>query len=103
MFGKKNRFSFKSGVPKNSFQTPFFVIKYDRQAETGPLLAIVISKKIDKRATVRNRIKRFIANQLEEMELDANLRLVLYAKKSANLENLDILKKELIIFKERLK
>lgn len=46
----------------------YFTIKYQRSAEKLPAqFAIIVSKKIDKRATVRNRVKRQISEACQRV------------------------------------
>ncbi len=45
---------------KNIYNSPFFVLKIAKNGESLSRFGFVVSKKIDKRATVRNGIKRKI-------------------------------------------
>ncbi len=96
MFGRQNRFSFRKGVPKKYFQTPFFAIRYDNNAENGLEVAVVVGKKVDKRATLRNKIKRkIVAFVKKSVSTDANFRLVIYAKKQVKTEESESVYKDL--------
>src|SRR4030042_6194105 len=66
MLSKKNRLSkfTKQGGAK-TVSLPFFILKYTKTAGEDLKFAFVISKKIDKRAVVRNKIKRQISKGLE--------------------------------------
>lgn len=91
MLGKKHRFSFKDKLPSRVLNFPSFSIRYGRN-EDELKVAVVVSKRIDKRATVRNRIKRRVLNAIRKtIDLDKALNLVFYIKKNAqsseNLEN----------------
>lgn len=82
MFSKSHRFSFKKGVPKNYYQTPLFVIRYDKNTTGSFKCAVVVGKKVDKRAVVRNKIKRQTVEIIKELVAqDKNVAIVLYAKK----------------------
>lgn len=82
MFAKPHRFSFKKGAPKNTFSTSFFVIRYGRDVEDGLKCGVVVGKKVDRRAVVRNRIKRQIVAVIKEfLDQDEKYDLVIIAKK----------------------
>lgn len=55
-----------------TYSTPFFVMKYSPNAFSHLRLGVVISKKVDKRATVRNTIRRIVHTitheELEKMQ-----------------------------------
>jgi ribonuclease P protein component len=83
MFAKKNRFSFKNRLPRQSSNFPSFSVRYDKNDE-GLKVAVVVSKKVDKRAVVRNRIKRVILEAIrKEIETSTPMSLIFYAKKQA--------------------
>ena len=61
MFKKQYRLPRGTEFNKKDFYTsPFFVLKLTRNEESFSRFGFVVSKKIDKRATVRNKIKRKI-------------------------------------------
>lgn len=83
MLPKANRFQFKSSLPRQSLNSQSFSIKYDKNEE-GLKVGVVVSKKVDKRAVVRNRIKRVILESVRlSLPKDSGLTLVFYAKKDA--------------------
>mgnify|MGYP003579598598 CR=1 FL=1 len=83
MLARENRFSFKNKLPNKTFASTFFNIRYDKNEE-GLRVAVVVSKKVDKRATVRNRVKRVILESVQkELDLKKPLTLVFYAKAQA--------------------
>lgn len=83
MFAKKNRFSFKKNLPRHVLNLPSFSVRYEKNDE-GLKVAVVVSKKVDKRAVVRNRIKRVILETVRKnLETNINLNLVFYVKKQA--------------------
>ena len=93
MFGKKNRYSFKRGVPKQIFATHFFVLRYQQPSQVGFTCAVVVGKKVDKRAVIRNKIKRKIVEEIQKLskEQPINSEMVLFAKKDIiKLENAQI-------------
>ncbi|OGH18385.1 MAG: ribonuclease P protein component [Candidatus Levybacteria bacterium RIFCSPHIGHO2_01_FULL_40_15b] len=91
MLAKKNRFSFRDSLPKNVFHSPSFTARYGKNV--GELqVAVVVSKRVDKRATVRNKIKRKILNSIQKrLDTKESLDLIFYVKKnilnSGDLEN----------------
>jgi ribonuclease P protein component len=63
---QKERNAFKNGALR--FQTPIFLLKTTQdQSSHPPRFAIVVKKTIDRRAVVRNRIKRVISEALKEI------------------------------------
>ena len=82
MFAQRNRFSFKKGAPRKVFSTPLFILRYDIKEENRLECAVVVGKKVDKRAVVRNKVKRQLVKQIKEMvELVSPFKLVIIAKK----------------------
>jgi ribonuclease P protein component len=58
MFKKSQRFSFKSGAPKQKIITPFFVFRY--QKSDTPTFGVIAGKKVSKKAVLRNKAKRMV-------------------------------------------
>lgn len=82
MFAKSHRFSFKKGVPRSYYQTPLFVVRYDKNLEGNLKCAVVLGKKVDKRAVARNKIKRQLLEIIRELlPLDTKATIAVYAKK----------------------
>jgi ribonuclease P protein component len=82
MFAKSHRFSFKKGAPRRIYQTPLFVIRYDKNNDKKLHCAVVVGKKVDKRAVVRNTIKRQLNITIKELlSLDTEYNIVIFAKK----------------------
>lgn len=96
MFEKKNRYSFRKGVPKLLFTSQFLVIRYQKNAENVLHCSVVVGKKVDKRAVIRNKIKRQLVSSIKEMLKD-NLpyEIVIYARKGAEKLSLDEISEEL--------
>lgn len=68
MFKRENRLLLGTKFNgSNSFSTPQFVLKMKRNTIALNRFGIVVSKKIDKRAVVRNRIKRVFRHALFEL------------------------------------
>lgn len=82
MLPKKNRFSFKSKLPKQIINSPSFNVRHDENGEELKV-AVVVSKKVDKRAVVRNKIKRQILEIVNSINLGKPLSLVFYVKAQA--------------------
>lgn len=66
MFKKKNRLSVGVKILGPSFNTRFFVLKTARNGLLHSRFGFIVSKKIDKRAVVRNSLKRKIRSCLEK-------------------------------------
>ncbi len=82
MFAKAHRFSFKKGAPRIAFSTRLFVIRYEKKKDLGLECSVVVGKKVDKRATVRNKIKRLTVGVIKEIApIDSPFRIAVYAKK----------------------
>lgn len=84
MFEKKNRYSFRKGVPKLLFTSQFLVIRYQKHEDSVLRCSVVVGKKVDKRAVARNKIKRLFVSHIKEL-LDDTMpyELVIYARKGA--------------------
>jgi len=66
----KREFRIPKGVRFNSsrlLSSPLFTIKVRENGLSFNRFAIIVSKKVDKRAVVRNRIKRLINSCIEEL------------------------------------
>ena len=66
----KRKFRIPKGVRFNNsrlFSSPLFTIKVKENRFSFNRFAIIVSKKVDKRAVVRNRIKRLINSCIEEL------------------------------------
>ena len=84
MLPRANRFSFTTGVPRKTYGTQFFAIRYEENDDKLKS-AVVVGKKVDKRAVVRNKIKRQINHVIiEALSLEAKYKLIIYAKKPIN-------------------
>lgn len=85
MFARNQRYSFKNGAPKKIYSSPLFVIRYDRNEEQKLECAVVVGKKVDKRAVVRNKLKRQVVSLIKELILpETPVKLVIFAKKPLN-------------------
>ena len=92
MFAIKNRFSFRDSLPKNVFHSPSFTVRYGKN-DKGLRVAVVVSKRVDKRATVRNKIKRRILDSIRKnIKAEEPFDLIFYVKK--NILNSKDLEKE---------
>lgn len=82
MFAAQFRYSFRNGRPKNVIHTPFFTLAYQKN-DKQLACAVIISKKIDSRATVRNALKRRFVMSLQSLLTPQNFPydLVFYGKK----------------------
>lgn len=69
MFKRENRLA--SDIKFNnsySFSAPQFVLKAKKNRLTINRFGIIVSKKVDKRAVVRNRIKRLLRTKLANLD-----------------------------------
>jgi ribonuclease P protein component len=89
MFPKEHRFSFKNKLPTNKFNSPSFTVRYGEN-DGGLKIAVVVPKRVDKRATVRNRIKRKVLGAVRKfVKEDLGLTLVFYLKKNSPEQELE--------------
>lgn len=75
------------------FYSPFFTVVYLPEQETNSQFAFVISKKVSKKATVRNRTRRLIAGSVRELltDLEKGYWVVFLVKKLALDQNKEVL------------
>jgi ribonuclease P protein component len=66
---------------KNTYNCPFFVLKVAKNESSFSRFGFIVSKKIDKRATVRNRIKRqirvCIENNIDKIQIGYDMLFIL--------------------------
>lgn len=55
----------KQLASSQTITSPFFTLRYTRNNLTNSRFGFIVSKRIDKRATKRNRIRRLLANSIE--------------------------------------
>jgi ribonuclease P protein component len=66
MLKRENRLSkIVRRVGENKYFSPFFQIRISENKESKPRFGFVVSKRIDKRAVVRNRTKRVLRSAAE--------------------------------------
>lgn len=83
MLAKKHRYTFRKGIPGRSYSSSNFRIAYNIRNSEGLNLAVVVSKKVDKRAVERNRIKRMITAIIEQLvSKQTSADLVFFIRKS---------------------
>lgn len=96
MFTRNSRYSFKRGAPRNFFTTPFFNLKYEKNNLLKPMVAVVVSKKVDSLATVRNKAKRRFLEQLKKsLKADFSYDLVFSLKNKVLKEDTENVKNEI--------
>ena len=67
MLAKKNRLLPSVKIPKkNQINTPYFSLRYNFENNRACRFGFIITKRVDKRAVVRNKIKRRFRSCLEE-------------------------------------
>lgn len=84
----KRKFRIPRGIRFNDsrlFSSPLFTIKVRENGLSFNRFAVVASKRIDKKAVVRNRIKRLINSCIEELykDLKSGRDMIFIAKKGA--------------------
>ncbi len=95
MFAQEHRYAFTKVLPKNTLSTPLFNVRYENNKGEGLKVAVVVSKKVDKRAVVRNRVKRQVLAILEhEIVKTCDLTSIWYIRRQA-LES-DVLEKTVL-------
>ncbi len=71
MLTKQHRLAKKNIQPVKDrghyYQTPFFTLVYLTGQKTPSQFAFVLSKRVDKRATVRNKTKRLLAGSVRDL------------------------------------
>jgi ribonuclease P protein component len=89
MLPKKNRFSFKTQLPKQTLNSQSFSLRYG-QNEEGLKVGVVVSKKVDTSAVVRNRIRRKIFDAVgKSLGKDSCLTLIFYARKQSEGQDIE--------------
>lgn len=96
MFKKKLRFSFKKGLPKKSLVSESFVLRYQDNPESQGKIAVVVSKKVDRKAVVRNGIKRkFLVILKKVLGEEFSREMVFFLKKNSLEKTEEELKEEI--------
>lgn len=89
MFGRINRFSFKNTLPKNILNSQSFNLRFENNGENLKV-GVVVSKRVDIRSVIRNRIKRQVLEiTARKIKLATPISIVFYIKKNA-VENLNL-------------
>ncbi len=84
MLSKRFRYSFKEDLPKKIINSRSFSVRYEKNDLDRLQAAVVVSKRVDKRATVRNKVKRKILEIVRgKTNLNTPLSLIFYIKKQA--------------------
>jgi ribonuclease P protein component len=88
MFSKDKRFTFAGRLPRKVISSKSFNLRYEDNNE-GIKIAVVVSKKVDKRATVRNNLKRRVLEIVKRKIRENEAKNLVFYMKSANVENLE--------------
>lgn len=86
MLKKKYRLSIKPGIRfQSSFKTPIFTLRFSRNDFLYNRYSVVVSKKVDKRAVVRNKLKRKITDVIKQTfsKIKTSYDIVFFATKQA--------------------
>lgn len=81
MLPRENRFLFRGTFPKRVTHTPYMTVRFEK-GEGMLKAAIVVSKKANKKATDRNRMKRILSDGLADYK-NAPYSVVLFVRKNA--------------------
>lgn len=109
MLKRKYRLSAKTRVEKSrSLENPFFTLRIAENNLSYNRFRFVVSKKVDKRAVVRNKIRRKFNECIRSLweEIKTGFDLIFYIKKSISEEeekNLSMIIKETFIKNQLLK
>ncbi len=88
MFSKKQRFSFNNKLAKNILNSQSFTLRYG-SSDGGLKVAVVVSKKVDKKATARNKIKRKFTEAIKKnIDIQYPLSLVFFIKRAVSEQTL---------------
>ncbi len=60
----------KRSVGEKTIDSPLFKLRFSENGENVPKFAFIISKKIDKSAVIRNKVKRRLASEIEKILKD---------------------------------
>lgn len=106
MLKKKYRLSDFKKLKSKTINSPLFTLKYLESGEKVSKFAFVISKKIDKRAVTRNKVKRQISKALEGIleKITRGYNFIFIVKKEILTKNQGEITKEIErVFLERFK
>lgn len=97
MLKKDQRFSFKDELPKKIISSPLFVLRYQKNNDSEIKCAVVVSKRVDKRAVARNRLKRIFLNIIEDISKNKAMpfNMVFFLKKEVLGKEQNYIKKEI--------
>ncbi len=97
MLKKEQRFSFKDELPKKIISSPLFVLRYQKKNISKFKCAVVVSKRVDKKAVVRNRLKRVFFSILENIEKERAMpfNMVFFLKKQVLSKDHEYIKREI--------
>lgn len=84
MLKKKNRLKKISGAKGKNITTPLFNLKVSESGEDATRFGFVVSKKISKKAVLRNKTKRVLKKAARETlsKIETGKNIIIYAKKT---------------------
>ncbi len=97
MLKKENRLKKVAGTKGKVIETPLFNIKISKSGEKVSRFGFVVSKKVSKKAVLRNKTKRVLAQSARELlkSLGEGKNVIVYAKKLLTFKQLEEVKKSL--------
>lgn len=88
MFAKQNRLPRAQRLTSAKIIShPYFSIRFQPNMVNKSRFAVVVSKKIDQRAVVRNRVRRLIQQALQQVGFKKDVDLLVVVKKSCEQES----------------
>ncbi|HYM65526.1 MAG TPA: ribonuclease P protein component [Candidatus Sulfotelmatobacter sp.] len=98
MLKKKNRLKKIKGASGKTINTPLFSLKISQSGEKETKFGFVVSKKISKKAVLRNKTKRVLQEAargaLEKVASGKNI--IIYAKKNFTYKDTEEVKKNIL-------
>ncbi|MBU2632256.1 ribonuclease P protein component [Patescibacteria group bacterium] len=93
MLAKKFRLPKETRFDNFSFSQPFFFLKIAKNKEKNSRFGVIVSKKVDKRAVVRNRLRRAFINCIDSQIIEIKTgydTLFIVRKKSLEKESMEL-------------
>lgn len=98
MLKKKNRLKKISGAKGKNINTPLFNLKVSESADKNTKFGFVVSKKISKKAVLRNKTKRVLQKAAREIleKTQKGKNIIIYAKKTFTYKDSEEVKKNIL-------
>ena len=98
MLKKKNRLKKISGTKGKNINTPLFNLKISESGEDVTRFGFVVSKKISKKAVLRNKTKRVLQKAAKEAldKITKGKNVIIYAKKTFTYKDTEEVKNNIL-------